>query len=212
MIRRMEMKNNSKNKNVNAKKKNDNNKKGFTLIELLAVIVIMAVLMITAIPAITTAIARSRRDTFATNAKKIIDAVRTGMVDNEFVSTNNGESSICQLPGPGQYVEVQLVKGNDNSIEKLLERGGSSSSFGKNYKSGRVWIVNKGTAAEDGSSTDNFEYYISLVDSGNNGSGPAILEKNISRGKIKVGSAGEESKPSPTGGIGTVADICKYEE
>jgi len=206
------MKNNSKNKNVNAKKKNDNNKKGFTLIELLAVIVIMAVLMITAIPAITTAIARSRRDTFATNAKKIIDAVRTGMVDNEFVSTNNGESSICQLPGPGQYVEVQLVKGNDNSIEKLLERGGSSSSFGKNYKSGRVWIVNKGTAAEDGSSTDNFEYYISLVDSGNNGSGPAILEKNISRGKIKVGSAGEESKPSPTGGIGTVADICKYEE
>lgn len=206
------MKNNSKNKNVNAKKKNDNNKKGFTLIELLAVIVIMAVLMITAIPAITTAIARSRRDTFATNAKKIIDAVRTGMVDNEFVSTNSGDVSICQLPGPGQYVEVQLVKGNDNSIEKLLERGGSSSSFGKNYKSGRVWIVNKGTAAEDGSSTDNFEYYISLVDSGNNGSGPAILEKNISRGKIKVGSAGEESKPSPTGGIGTVADICKYEE
>lgn len=206
------MKNNSKNKNVNAKKKNDNNKKGFTLIELLAVIVIMAVLMITAIPAITTAIARSRRDTFATNAKKIIDAVRTGMVDNEFVSTNSGDGSICQLPGPGQYVEVQLVKGNDNSIEKLLERGGSSSSFGKNYKSGRVWIVNKGTAAADGSSTDNFEYYISLVDSGNNGSGPAILEKNISRGKIKVGSAGEESKPAPTGGIGTEADICKYEE
>lgn len=208
------MKNNSKNKNVNAKKKNDNNKKGFTLIELLAVIVIMAVLMITAIPAITTAIARSRRDTFATNAKKIIDAVRTGMVDNEFVSTNSGDGNICQLPGPGQYVEVQLVKGNDNSIEKLLERGGSSSSFGKNYKSGRVWIVNKGTAAADDSSdsTDNFEYYISLVDSGNNGSGPAILEKNISRGKIKVGSAGEESKPTPSGGIGTVADICKYEE
>ena len=45
-------------------------KKVFTLIELLAVIVILAILMITAIPAVTNSIAKSRKDTFATNAKK----------------------------------------------------------------------------------------------------------------------------------------------
>ena len=53
--------------------------KGFTLIELLAVIVILAILMITAIPAVTNSIAKSRKDTFATNAKNIINAVRTSM-------------------------------------------------------------------------------------------------------------------------------------
>ena len=214
------MKNNSNSKNAknkkvntNAKKKNDNmNKKGFTLIELLAVIVIMAVLMITAIPAITTAIARSRRDTFATNAKKIIDAVRTGMVDNEF---EDADRSICQLPGPGQYVVINLITTSNgtttNYIEKLLERGGSSSSFGKPYTSGKVWIHNTGDVG-DGSSdaTDNFKYYISLIDSGKNGSGPALLEKNITRGQIKVGSAGEEKAPDGLGD--TPAAICTYSE
>lgn len=212
------MKNNSNSKNTrnkkvnaNAKKKNDNmNKKGFTLIELLAVIVIMAVLMITAIPAITQAIARSRRDTYATNAKKIIDAVRTGMVDNEFESTSES-GGICQLPGPQQYVEVVLVSNSGNDIEKLLERGGSNSSFGKQYKTGRVWIVNRGSdASGDADATDNFEYYISLVDAGQNGSGPALLEKNITRGKIKVGNAGAET--APTGIPTTKADTCKYSD
>ena len=59
------------------------NEKGFTLIELLAVIVILAILMITAIPAVTNSIAKSRKDTFATNAKNVINAVRTSMASGD---------------------------------------------------------------------------------------------------------------------------------
>ena len=168
----------------NKKKKIKNmNKKGFTLIELLAVIVILAVLMMTAIPAVTQAIARSRRDTFATNAKKFIDAVRTDLFDGDlFVKSGVQEtSSICQAPTNGSYVAVPITS-------VILERGGKTSSFGKNYKSGYVIVANTQT---DSTKTDKFTYYFVGIDTGKNGVENYIEENNLNRSSVKAGNATE---------------------
>ncbi len=169
---------------INKKKKIKNmNKKGFTLIELLAVIVILAVLMMTAIPAVTQAIARSRRDTFATNAKKFIDAVRTDLFDGDlFVKSGVQEtSSICQAPTNGTYVAVPITS-------VILERGGKTSSFGKNYKSGYVIVANTQT---DSTKTDKFTYYFVGIDTGKNGVENYIEENNLNRSSVKAGNATE---------------------
>ena len=163
------------------KYKNKTNKKAFTLIELLAVIVILGVLMITAIPAVTKAIAKSRRDTYVTNAKKIIDATRTSVLNEEF---NEGNNNTCQLPGPGDYIVIDLVPTAGSVIDNLLERGGKQSSFNKEYTGGTIWIVNEGSET-----TDKYVYYITLVDSGKNGIKGTVAENSLNRSKVFIGNA-----------------------
>ena len=128
--------------------------KGFTLIELLAVIVILAILMITAIPAVTNSIAKSRKDTFATNAKNVINAVRTSMASGD---VKNG-SEECSYPADGSAVKITITS---DALKGLLERGGDKSSFGRAYNDSYVIIYNKGG--------DKFDYYIAITDKGSNG-------------------------------------------
>ena len=161
------------------------NEKGFTLIELLAVIVILAILMITAIPAVTNSIAKSRKDTFATNAKNIINAVRTSMASGDVKKETTAGSDECSYPANGRKVAVVLTKEN---LPSLLERGGDKSSFGRAYyansqssepKTGYVIITN---------TNDKFTYSISLIDSGKNGIKDPVLESTLSSSDIKLGS------------------------
>ena len=160
------------------------NQKGFTLIELLAVIVILAILMITAIPAVTNSIAKSRKDTFVTNAQNIINAVRTSMASGDVV-TSKGGTEECSYPANGRKVAVVLTKEN---LPSLLERGGDKSSFGRAYyansqssepKTGYVIITN---------TNDKFTYSISLIDSGLNGIKGPVLESTLSSSDVKLGS------------------------
>lgn len=181
------------------KYKNKTNKKAFTLIELLAVIVILGVLMITAIPAVTKAIAKSRRDTYATNAKKIIDAVRTSVLNEEFDEFNlvNGTLTdsgyTCQLPGPQEAIEINLMStlNSKTTIEQLLERGGTQSSFNKPYSAGTVWIYNEGTTGSDSADAgnDKYVYYITLIDRGYNGINVTVEENQLNRNKVHIGNA-----------------------
>ncbi len=168
------------------------NKKGFTLIELLAVIVILAILMMTAIPAVTQAIAKSRRDTYATNAKKFIDAVRTDLFDGDlFVKNGTQEAgSICQAPTNGTYVAVPITT-------VVLERGGKTSSFGKDYESGYVIVANTQT---DSSRSDKFKYYFVGIDKGKNGVENYIEENNLNRSSVKAGNATKNNISAVTTG------------
>ncbi len=164
-------------------------KKGFTLIELLAVIVILGILMIAAIPSISNAITKSRKDTYVTNAKKIIDAARTSMASGEVVLANENNQvagGICQYPDHNKTTVINLFNGSENVLPYLLERGGAKSSFGQTYKAGYVIIYNKGSEANH---TDYYDYYISLVDNGGNGISTPIKEDILERKDIQTSIA-----------------------
>ena len=83
------------------------NRKGFTLIELLAVIVILGILMLTAIPAVTRAIARSRRNTYWQNAKSYVQAATTPFLSGEYVKS--GTTEACPLRGIKEYLAIPFT-------------------------------------------------------------------------------------------------------
>ncbi len=158
--------------------------KGFTLIELLAVIVILAILMITAIPAVTNSIAKSRKDTFVTNAKNIINAVRTSMASGDVV-TSKGGTEECSYPATGAKVAVVLTKAN---LTSLLERGGDKSSFGRAYAETGSNAVKPAGYVVIENSNDKFSYSISLVDAGGNGIATPVVESAITGSTVKLGN------------------------
>ena len=157
--------------------------KGFTLIELLAVIVILAILMITAIPAVTNSIAKSRKDTFATNAKNIINAVRTSMASGDVKVETTAGSDECSYPATGAKVAVVLTRAN---LTSLLERGGDKSSFGRAYAETGSNAVKPAGYVVIENSNDKFSYSISLVD-GNEIAAP-IKESAITGSSVKLGN------------------------
>ena len=159
--------------------------KGFTLIELLAVIVILAILMITAIPAVTNSIAKSRKDTFATNAKNIINAVRTSMASGDVKVETTAGSDECSYPATGAKVAVVLTRAN---LTSLLERGGDKSSFGRAYAETGSNAVKPAGYVVIENSNDKFSYSISLVDAGGNGIAAPIKESAITGSSVKLGN------------------------
>jgi len=161
------------------------NEKGFTLIELLAVIVILAILMITAIPAVTNSIAKSRKDTFATNAKNIINAVRTSMASGDVKVETTAGSDECSYPATGAKVAVVLTRAN---LTSLLERGGDKSSFGRAYAETGSNAVKPAGYVVIENSNDKFSYSISLVDAGGNGIAAPIKESAITGSSVKLGN------------------------
>ena len=60
------------------------NKKGFTLIELLAVVVILAILVTVSVPAVVKYLGTARRETYATNALRAIDAAKNDYVNKGY--------------------------------------------------------------------------------------------------------------------------------
>lgn len=172
--------------------------KGFTLIELLAVIVILAILMITAIPAVTNSIAKSRKDTFATNAKNIINAVRTSMASGDVKVGTTAGSDECSYPATGAKVAVVLTKAN---LTSLLERGGDKSSFGRAYNDSYVIIYNKGG--------DKFEYYIAITDKGSNGVATFTKESALTGSSIELGKASSINGTFTPDGSGTALATSK---
>ena len=165
-------------------------KKGFTLIELLAVIVILGILMMTAIPAVTRAIAKSRRNTFWQNMKSYAKSAATPFLDGEYNSSAGYGS--CAYPGSKEYVIIRLLK-DANTANIELEQGDPfKSSFKSEYylSTDTTWgnctptiiVANIGTEGND-----NLQWYVAGVDKAKNGINSFVNINKLGLSDVKTG-------------------------
>lgn len=115
-------------------------KNGFTLIELLAVIIILGVLMLLAVPLVSESIIESRNNIYVSNAKSIINTVRTKVNDLSLGVIPNDENAVI--------VPLENIP---------LEKGNTKSPYG-NYELDKCYVT---VTKED----NKYVYYITLVDS-----------------------------------------------
>lgn len=118
-------------------------KNGFTLIELLAVIVILAILLAIAVPAVTTYINNSKKDSFISNAQFYIDSVR------------NDSTLADDMP----------VLLNDEKVVRVadltLEKGEKKSAYGNDWVDDNSYVVIRNTGSLD---FPKYTYYVALED------------------------------------------------
>lgn len=139
------------------------NKKGFTLIELLAVIVILAVLLGIAIPKVSQYITNSRKDSFVSQAKYIVDSVRN-------------DATSLMFPFPIQNNDITIV-----TLDLVsLKDSDNKTSFGGTYLYNKsyVAIINIGTGVDP-----EYKYFFAAQDSKGYAI-PLLEEKEITTDKI----------------------------
>ena len=113
------------------------NKKGFTLIELLAVVVILAILVTVSVPAVVKYLGTARRETYATNALRAIDAAKNDYVNKgytgvKYYTLDETDHDATERNSDGRiYLNDLLDKKLNNSPdgEKLVT--GSTGSYVK---------------------------------------------------------------------------------
>jgi prepilin-type N-terminal cleavage/methylation domain-containing protein len=175
------------------------NKKGFTLIELLAVIVILGILMMTAIPAVTKAIAKSRRNTYWQNMKSYAKSAATPFLDGEYSATVGGESASCPIPGTGQYTIIPV------SIVDLEQGDKTKSSFKSPYQTGinncepTIVVVNEGTADKD-----KIEWYVLGMDKAGNGIVELTNINELNLSSVVTGKSTSDCKAGALASKGTI--------
>lgn len=120
------------------------NKRGFTLIELLAVIVILGVIMAIAVPAVSTYIAKSRKDAWISSARGFLEDVHNKALAGTYAL-------------PTELNEVTIVSLN----MVVVDRGKFESAYGKPYVDNKSYVIitNSNTAIDP-----KYTYYFAAQD------------------------------------------------
>ena len=163
------------------------NNKGFTLIELLAVIVILGILMMTAIPAVTKAIAKSRKNTYWQNMKSYAKSAANPFLDGEYTVKGDASSS-CPYPGAGEFVVIPV------SIVELEQGDTTRSSFKSKYLNSTDNATNNCiptiVVANVGSYTkDNLQWFVVGMDQTGNGITNYININKLGLNDVRTGLA-----------------------
>ena len=156
-------------KKVN-KKKNTKKKGAFTLIELLAVIIILGVIMVIAIPSITKQVTESRKSSYVTTAKRIVDGAKT--------IVNSGDIELYDL-NTTYYIPLSMIK---------TERGGDKSPFGE-FKDTYVAVTYE---------RNGYDYYWASSDSSKMGIYLSYIDK-LDKKSVVSGVEGEPTDISICG-------------
>ena len=160
-------------KKVNKKKntkKNTKKKGAFTLIELLAVIIILWVIMVIAIPSITKQVTESRKSSYVTTAKRIVDGAKT--------IVNSGDIELYDL-NTTYYIPLSMIK---------TERGGDRSPYGE-FKDTYVAVTYE---------RNEYDYYWTSSDSSKMGVYLSYIDK-LDKKSVVSGVEGEPTDISICG-------------
>ncbi len=175
------------------------NNLGFTLIELLAVITIMGILLLVAIPAVTSAIENSRRDTFVTVSKQYIETVRNAVMADELKCGEGAAAVNVAATGDGvYYIHIKMAKESGSgdadaqNTADLMEKGGLSPWGSAELEGYVMWTK------ED----NKIEYKVQLADTGHHGLAEAHSEKALKRSAVLTSGVNAVDKPTSSSGSG----------
>ncbi len=132
------------------------NKNGFTLIELLAVIIILGILMIIAIPAVTSYINNSRKSSYITSAKQLVNGGRN--------LVNEGKLDMYSTDTT-YYIPASYIK----------TENGLKTPYG-DFTEAYIGVIFNGT---------NYKYYWISTDTSGTGIKNIVLEENLDEDDIE---------------------------
>lgn len=160
------------------------NKKGFTLIELLAVVVILAILVTVSVPAVVKYLGTARRETYATNALRAIDAAK-----NDYVSKGYTGEKYYTLDEKDRDTTERNTDGKIY-LNDLLDKKLNNSPYGEKLVTGDNGSYIKAMSSYDPTTRQTTTVFsICLVDTAGN----AVASATTSNDKITALNLIDES-------------------
>lgn len=122
------------------------NKKGFTLIELLATLVILSIIMLVAVPSTLSVIEKNKRETYVSDAKRLVALAESEVRNNDTVEIGNGQAMVF-------------------SFEKLDDGSFEKDADGNKYQADQSFVVvyrNVEYNADGTVESYQYNYYVQL--------------------------------------------------
>ena len=160
------------------------NKKGFTLIELLAVVVILAILVTVSVPAVVKYLGTARRETYATNALRAIDAAKNDYVNKGYTGVKYYTLDETDHDATERNSDGRIY------LNDLLDKKLNNSPYGEKLVTGSTGSYVKAESTYDAATRQTTTTFsICLVDTAGN----AVASATISNDKITALNLIDES-------------------
>lgn len=160
------------------------NKKGFTLIELLAVVVILAILVTVSVPAVVKYLGTARRETYATNALRAIDAAKNDYVNKGYTGVKYYTLDETDHDATERNCDSRIY------LNDLLDKKLNNSPYGEKLVTGSTGSYVKAESTYDAATRQTTTTFsICLVDTAGN----AVASATTSNDKITALNLIDES-------------------